>query len=459
MTPRRFVPPLLVAPLLVGLATPALAQHWSTVWTAAAQGPYPAGKASVQPDLAAAFAKPATGAHEQTFRLIVKPDLWGRQMRFRFSNAFGTRPVTFDTAFAGLQMSGAAVVPGTLRPLTFAGKPAVTVAPGADAWSDAVLLPFVHDPATPLLAGRKLAVTFHIPGDSGPMTWHAQAITTSYVTAPDAGAIGELEDDSAYPYSTTSWFFLDAVDAMTGPDTRVVVCLGDGVTDGAASTLNGDDRWTDVLSRRLHAADGVHVAVVNEGMTGNDVMGAHPSTGPSATDRLDRDVLSLSGVTHVIWLEGINDLAADNATAESVRDGMQAILERIRAHIKGVKIIGATLTSTRGSGAPGYGTVGTDDKRHALNELIHKPGLFDAVIDFDAATVDPHTGELRPEFIPSSTTGDPGDKVQLNRPGYLAMGNAVELRLLAPDSSVRRRVRPRVAPKPDDAAPPPEPAG
>jgi hypothetical protein len=250
---------LLLASGLVLLATPAMAQRWATVWAGADQGPYPSGNPTAQPDLSFAFAHPDTGAHEQSFRLILKPDVWGRQMRFRFSNAFGTKPVTFDTAFAGLQMSGAALVPGTNRPLTFAGKKTVTVAPGALVWSDPVALPFVHDPAGTDLAGRKLAVTFHIPGDSGPMTWHAKAMTTSYVTAPDAGAIGELEDDSAFPNSTTSWYFVDAADAMVAPDTRVVVCLGDSITDGTASTLNGDDRWTDVLSRRLHAEDGVHV--------------------------------------------------------------------------------------------------------------------------------------------------------------------------------------------------------
>src|ERR1700733_13340863 len=100
---------LLVAAFMAA-ATPAMAQRWATVWAAGDQGPYPSGYTSAEPDLSAAFAKPESGSHEQTFRLIIKPDLWGRQMRFRLSNAFGTKPVTFDTAFAGLQMSGAAVV-------------------------------------------------------------------------------------------------------------------------------------------------------------------------------------------------------------------------------------------------------------------------------------------------------------------------------------------------------------
>ena len=444
---------VLLAAAFLLIVSPAFAQRWATVWAGADQGPYPSGNPSAQPDLAYTFAHAETGAHEQSFRLIIKPDVWGRQMRFRFSNAFGTKPVTFDTAFAGLQMSGAALVPGTNRPLTFAGKKSVVVPPGAQIWSDPVALSFVHDPASPELAGRKLAVTFHIPGDSGPMTWHAKAMTTSYVTAPDAGAIGELEDDSAFPNSTTSWFFLDAADAMVAPDTRVVVCLGDSITDGTASTLNGDDRWTDVLSRRLHAEDGTHVTVVNTGIGGNQVAGpadytpAKPfSGGPSATSRLDRDVLALSGVTDVIIFEGINDLGAANASADSVASGMKALADRIRAKFKAARVIGATVTTSRGSPNPGYGTVDTDNRRHALNDLIRKPGLFDAVIDFDSVTTDPQTGELRPEFVPPSTTGGPGDKLHPNRAGYLAMGDAVDLRALVPVMAAKPRPRPRPVP-------------
>ena len=446
-------PTALLTTAFLLLAPPAFAQRWATVWAGADQGPYPSGNASVQPDLSAAFAHPESGSHDQSFRLVIKPDLWGRQMRFRFSNAYGTRPVTFDTAFAGLQMSGAAVVAGTNRPLTFAGKKAVTIPPGAQTWSDPVALPFVHDPASPELAGRKLAITFHIPGDSGPMTWHAKAMTTSYVTAPDGGAIGELEDDSAYPYSTTSWYFLDAADAMAAPDTRVIVCLGDSITDGTASTLNGDDRWTDVLSRRLHAEDGQRVAVVNTGIGGNQVLGPADYTaakpfagGPSAAARLERDVLALSGVTDVIVFEGVNDLGAATANPDAVANGMKALVDRLRAKFKGVRVVGATLTSSRGSPVPGYGTVDTDNRRHTLNDLIRKPGLYDAVIDFDSATVDPQTGELRPEFVPPSTAGGPGDKLHPNRAGYLAMGGAVDLRSLVPALPPRPRPRPRPRP-------------
>ena len=155
-------------------------------------------------------------------------------------------------------------------PVTFGGKPSVTVEPGKDVWSDGVALPFVKDAKA--LAGRKLAVSFHVAGETGPMTWHAKALQTSYVTAPGAGAKGKAEDESAFPFSTASWFFLDAVDMMAPADTKVIVAFGDSITDGTASTMNGDDRWPNVLSRRLAAA-GHRAAVINAGIGGNQVVG------------------------------------------------------------------------------------------------------------------------------------------------------------------------------------------
>jgi hypothetical protein len=53
------------------------------------------------------------------------------------------------------------------------------------------------------------------------------------------------------------------------------------------------------------------------------------------------------------------------------------------------------------------------------------------VADMHAATVDPGTGELRPEFVPDSSTGSPGDKLHPIRAGYQAMANTVDLKVLA----------------------------
>jgi lysophospholipase L1-like esterase len=420
---------ILIALALACATASAQPRKWATVWTASAHGPYPSGNASAQPDLRFAF--PTPQAHDQSFRLIVQPDLWSTRMRLRFSNAFGTQPVTFDGVYAGLQWTAAAIVKGTNRPVRFAGKAAVTIPPGQIVWSDEVSMPAVDFP------GRKLAVSFHVAGDSGPMTWHAKALTTSYMTAPGSGPHGDAEDEAAFPFTTTSWYFLDAVDAIAPASTRVVVAFGDSITDGTASTLNGDDRWPNALSRRLHAAFGDRWVVVNAGIGGNQVTGpleysaAKPfSGGPSARQRLDRDVLSLSGVAAVIWLEGINDFSRNaNAPVDAVESGMKDVVERIRARVPGVRVVGATVVSALGSSNGAHGTAEEDAKRHQLNQFIRTSKLFDAVADFDKATLDPNTGGLRREFVPDSTTGGPGDKLHPNRAGYLSMAMSIDLGL------------------------------
>src|SRR5258707_12726381 len=126
---------------------------WVVSWVACAHGPYPVGNPSAQPDQRFAFPSAQTGANDQTFRLIVRHDIWGRQARLRLSSVFGTKPVTFDDVFVGLQMSGPALLKGTNQPVTFGGKAAVTVAPGGAVWGDGVHPGFVGDPAE--LPGRK----------------------------------------------------------------------------------------------------------------------------------------------------------------------------------------------------------------------------------------------------------------------------------------------------------------
>jgi len=354
------------------------------------------------------------------------------------ANTFGKRPVTFDDVFVGLQATAAAIAPGTNTKVTFTqGAPRVTIEPGAAAWSDPIDLSFVTPASTPLLAGRKLAVSLHVVGTTGPLTWHAKALTTSYLTAPGAGSRGADLADEAFQFTTTSWFFLDALDVRAPKDTAVIACVGDSITDGTASTLNGDDRWPDVLSRRLHAAFGTRVSVVNAGIGGNRILGpetysldAPARGGPSMLARLDRDVLSLSGLTTIIWLEGINDIA-EGAAAPDIIAGMKDVVRRARAHGQ-IKIIGATLTSSVGSKTP-HGTPDAEARRQAVNTFIRDGGLFDAIADFDAATRDPKTGGLRAAFVPNSTIGGEGDALHPNRAGYQAMGLAITLdTLLSP---------------------------
>jgi lysophospholipase L1-like esterase len=129
-----------------------------------------------------------------------------------------------------------------------------------------------------------------------------------------------------------------------------------------------------------------------------------------------------TGVTHVIVLEGINDIggARQNPTP-SAEDLINAHRQMIaRAKARGLKIIGATLTPFEGAA---YYTVEGEAKRKALNDWIRTSGEYDAVIDFDKIARDP-ANPLR--FLPAYDSGDhlhPGDA------GYKAMGEAVDLAL------------------------------
>jgi lysophospholipase L1-like esterase len=425
--------------VMVMQMTPAAAEGWVASWATSMQGPYPTGNPSAQPDQRFAFPDPARGAREQTLRLVIRPSLWGRQVRFRLSNALGTRPLGIAAASVGLQLGGAALVPGTRQTLSFGGAPGVTIAAGAMAWSDPVTLGFV--PAEPgLMQGRKLAVSLAVAGESGPMSWHAKAMQTSYVSPPGSGDATADDSETPFPFGTSSWFFLDGMEVMAPAGTPVIVCFGDSITDGTASTMNGDDRWPDVLQRRLFQRFGNSAAVINAGIGGNQVAGPASYTpekpvpgGPSAGARLERDVLSLSGVTAFVWLEGINDFSRNgNASVETVSEGMRAAAARIRTKFPGVRLIGATVTSALASTSAAHGFPEQDAKRQALNAFIRDSGVFDSVVDFDTATRDPSTGQLRPEMVPDSTVGGAGDKLHPNRAGYQAMAGAIPLDLLMP---------------------------
>lgn len=417
-----------------------MTDYWTAAWCASSQGPFPHGRETAQPELDALFPQPNHGARDQSFRMIVRPDVWGREARLRLSNAHGDRPVTLDGVHLGMQAMSSAILPGTNRAVTFDGQDSVTIDSGAHRLSDPVALDFLTDADDPLLSGRAMAVSFHVVGDSGPMTYHAKALQTSYLSGRGAGSLGHLEDESPFPYSTTSWFFLDSVDMNMEAKTRVVVAFGDSISDGSGSTINGHDRWPDVLSRRLHAKYGKSVSLVNQGIGGNQILGPPEGTPPEdrlggipALARLERDVISMAGVTTVIWLEGINDLGHADATADAIIGGLSQGVARLREALPEIRIVVGTLTPALNATTGGHGTPQVDMHRRAYNDFIRTSDLFDGVIDFDAVTIDQATGELKPDMRPSSSIGGPGDNLHPNRIGYQVMGHAIDLNMIAGD--------------------------
>lgn len=399
------------------------ANHWVTVWSASAQGAYPVGSTVAQPDLSTAVPDPGLGLVNQSFSMLLRPGLWSTRLRLRLSNHFGDRPLQLRDMSLGLHLGGGALVPGTRI-----AWPDQCVPPGQYAWTPAIA--WTALPETPqLLQGRSLAFSAWVEGASGPITWHAKAMTTSYLASPGDCGAASSDSELGFSHTTTSTFFVDALDAWLPTRVHALAAFGDSLTDGTATTLNGHDRWTDVLQRELLAAGRQDIVVINAGIGGNQVCGPGPEAGPwrgglPAIERLERDVLTLSGVRSVVWLQGINDFSGNGqAEATTVLEAMASAVARLQG--QGLRVMGATVPSAMGSTRPGHGSALQDARRRAFNAEIRRRMIFDDVIDLDEALTDPRTGALKASFNGDSTTGDRGDGVHPNRAGHAAMARCI----------------------------------
>jgi lysophospholipase L1-like esterase len=358
------------------------------------------------------FAPPATVSN-QTLRQVVRTSIGGSKLRVVLSNVFGTAPVEIGGASVALRDKDAAIQPATSKPLTFGGSPTSSILAGAT---------LVSDPVDMTLAPlADVAIDVFVPGDLGigpsPVTTHNGASQTNYVS--EAGNhVGEATMTAAL--RPGAWFLIGRVEVIAPSSTLAVVTFGDSITDGARSTADMNARWPDVLARRLAARKGPGVAVLNAGISGNRVLG--DGAGVSALARFDKDVLMQTGVTHVVVMEGINDIGLARAnpspSAADLIAGHKQLIER--AHARGLKIYGATLTPYEGAA---YFSPEGEAKRQALNEWIRTSGAYDGVVDMDKATRDPAAPT---KFLPAYDSGDhlhPGDA------GYKAMGDAVDLAL------------------------------
>jgi lysophospholipase L1-like esterase len=359
----------------------------------------------------------------QTLRQIVHTSIGGSKARVVLSNAYGTAPLTVGAAYIALRDKDAAIQTASGRPLTFSGKPTITIPANAVMYSDPVNL------AVPQMSD--LAIDLYLPGTtntSATLTMHGGAFQTSYISET-----GNYAGQATFPQvgTTRSWFVLSRVDVVAPDATGAVVAFGDSITDGAQSTADTNNRWPDHLARRL-LAQGTKMGVLNAGIGGNRVLNeaAVPpgvdvravGAGINALARFERHVLSLPGVTDVIVLEGINDIgnARENPTptAEDLIAGHKQLIEQ--AHARGLRIFGATLTPFWG--AAYYTEVG-EAKRQALNDWIRTSKAYDGVIDFDKATRDPSD--------PKKLLGqyDSCDYLHPSDAGYKAMGEAIDVSL------------------------------
>lgn len=399
-------------------------RHWVSVWTASAQGAYPIGSTVAQPNLDLAIQEPDKGLVNQSFRMVFKPALRSSHIRLRLSHVFGKQTLRLRDLKVGVHLGGGALIPETCVDIAD-----MNIAAGKNEWTHAIELPTHANNAIARWSNHAMVLSGWIEGESGPITWHAKAMASSYLSLPNTRV--ELEDHSEFqfPLTTTSVFFLDAADALLTKDCHAVAGFGDSLTDGTFTTLNGFDRWTDVLQRALCAQGHDNIAILNAGIGGNQVLSPlsrHEPWrgGPAAIERLDRDVLSLSGIQTLIWLEGINDFSLNgNAEVADVLAAMSLAVQRIKA--AGIRVIGATLPSAFKSTRQGHGSQLQDQKRRAFNQFILSSDLFDAVADIDKALTDPNTGCLNAPFDFDSTLGEAGDGIHPNRAGHAAMAREI----------------------------------
>ena len=416
------------------------ADHWVGTWATAVvaravrppagrgggQGPQglgPQGAQAVAP-VAQGAAPQAQGApaqppappinfSNQTIREVVHVSLGGDRVRVVLSNEFGDAPLAIGAAHVALRGTAAAIVPGSDRALMFAGKPGTSIPAGAVIFSDPVAL------NVPALSD--LAISIYLPGDTGagtsPLTMHGGASQTNYVSVS-----GDHTGDTDLQMATTapSWYFLSRVEVAAPEQVSAIVALGDSITGGARSTSDTNNRWPDQLARRLSQA-GMKLGVLNVGIGGNRIL--QDGAGVSALARFDRDVASQTGATYLVFLEGINDIRNNlSLTTDEIIAAQRQVIER--AHARGLKVIGGTLTAFEGNG-PTY-TAETEAKRQALNTWIRTSKAYDGVIDFDAATRDPnHQTQLTEQY-------QSGDHLHPNDAGYQLMGNAINLDLFKP---------------------------
>ncbi len=394
---------------------PARAATWLSTWGAAPLPPTPA---------AGPF--PATASfHDVTLRQVVRLSAGGQRLRVRLTNAYGTKPLHVGRATIALADASGAVKAGSIHALEFAGGADAVIPPGAPLLSDAVELS-----VAPLAS---VSISLYLPEDTGPCTCHQTGAQTGYVSAA-----GDLTAEATFPAAQKITYraFISGVEVEATGGGKAIVILGDSISDGVGSTVDANRRWPDLLAERLEGRGGATAwGVVNMGISGNRVL--NDGFGQSALARLDRDVLSVPGAAYVVVFEGINDIgfsyahftgplaegfkslaAGNKVTADNLVAGYRQII--VRAHEKGLKAVGATITPYKGAAT--YSEEG-EAVRQAVNTWIRTSGAFDAVLDFDAALRDP----ADPRQIAAGLHA--GDHLHGSDAGYRAIARSIDLSL------------------------------
>ena len=353
---------------------------------------------------------PSPGLGNNSLRQIVQVSIGGERVRLKLTNEFSagsTQIKAVELAIAKSAGSSSEIDESTTVSLTFDGQAGVTMPAKGKAVSDPV--DFKIGPR------ENVAITIHYgSASSTSVSGHPGSRTTSYLKS------GNTTNFSGAT-KTDHWYNILALEVEAPEEAGAVAILGNSITDGRGSTTNQQNRWADVLSRRLLDNEPTsQVGVLNMGIGGNCVLGG--GLGPTASSRYQRDLLGQEGVKWIILFEAVNDLGgAGNGvqTAKRIIDVYKQIIRE--AHEKGIYVFGGTITPFKGNS---YYSADHEKGRSTINQWIRTTKMLDGVIDFDEAVRNP----IDPEAMQSKFLFE-NDWLHLNAQGYETMGGCVDLSL------------------------------
>jgi lysophospholipase L1-like esterase len=396
---------LMAAALMSGAMVAGTAQATAArSWAAAMQAvPLPTGGAPAQADAVLG---------DTTVRQVMRLSVGGAGLRLVLDNHDSATPLTVDHLEVAQVDAAGRLVPGTSRRVTVGGRTLVVIPAHAPMLSD--MVPMVLPPLA------RVAVSFHLPAGQAPGAFHGYAAARTLLAPGDQAAAVDLT--GARPVERR--YLVAGIDVEGPAVLRSIVAFGDSITDGVRATTDSDLRWPDQLAQRLQKAGMVRVGVANVGISGNRIL--QDGAGQGALARFDRDVLAVTGASHVIVLEGVNDLGA--ATREGRQDSFdtEALIAAyrqtiLRGHAHGIKVLLGTILPYKGAG---YWSPWGEEQRAKVNAWIRGQREADGVVDFDRAVRNPADPQ---SFAPAY---DSGDHLHPNDAGFTAMAGAVPLDLL-----------------------------
>lgn len=366
--------------------------------------------------------KEATYAKDLTLRYPIRMRFSGSKLRFRFSNFTGTEPVEISEAYVAhsASVAGAAAVEYKPLAITFGGKAAATIAPGAELTSDEIEFA--------VTAGETVDVSMYF-------ATFTQMNAGTLITGPlSTGkySYGNFAASKNLPETLTrktNWFyFLNTIDVFTEEKNFALVCFGDSITA---------QDWPDYLTLRCEREGFDNVAIIRRAVSGTRILReynciTYAAYGLKGATRFPVE-LNVAGAKAVIVQHGINDIIhpvgvevnpfrpwSDMPTADDLINGVRSIYIS-HARKLGLKIWSGTLL-------PIFGwrtyNENRDIIRIAFNQWLKTSAEFDGCVDFDKAVRD----ASEPKKF--ALGFDSGDHLHPSAKAYEAMAECVPEELL-----------------------------